>query len=163
MRAQIADAITARVRAVDAALTQSAWGDKAVSVIVERIDVDAQGALAGRVSALVMAQRIDDLPLAELIAALAAPLRVAAPGLLWLDLSLASVEERLDEASALLLASYRARGAIDPQVLGAADDVRYDSAYLGVAPWIGAAHEDKYVRVDTEPIVGETSLEDMLP
>ncbi|RPE72533.1 hypothetical protein EDC62_0224 [Tibeticola sediminis] len=163
MRAQIAQAISARVRAVDAALTLTAWGEKQVAVMVERMDIRDTDVIDGRVAVVVQADHIDAVPLAELVVALAAPLRVSAPGLLSIDMSLTSVEERIEEAAAALVAIYRVRGRIDPAAIGSADDLRYTSAYLGVAPWIGAAHEDKYVRVDTEPVIGETSLEDMLP
>lgn len=39
----------------------------------------------------------------------------------------------------------------------------YEELYTSWAPWIGAAHVDQYVRIDTEPQVGERPLEELLP
>lgn len=50
-------------------------------------------------------------------------------------------------------------GALD----ALADGVRAEQFWASWAPWIGAAHEDKYVRIDTEPQVGERTIEELLP
>lgn len=166
VRALIAEEITRRVRAVDTALTQSVWGARAVSVLIERLEVGADGALSGRVRALLIAQTLDEIALAELVPTLAAPMAVRTPGLMSLLLSLQAVEESLDESSALLSVIYTVRGRIEPQAMSAdcTAELVYQSAYASVAPWIGAAHEPMYRRIDGDaPEVGERSIEELLP
>lgn len=43
------------------------------------------------------------------------------------------------------------------------DDWQAQEFWASWAPWIGAAHIDKYTRIDTEPQVGERSLDELLP
>lgn len=57
-------------------------------------------------------------------------------------------------------AQLRHRLAVDAAAL---DGLRAEEFWASWVPFVGQAHKDRYVRIDTEPQVGHVSLEELLP